>query len=142
MDKYKFKYPPILVGGKAMEYYNLRKTGHDIDYIISKYDYNKLSKIQEPNIYMPEQTPGISYRGGKLDVDYFLNLYQYDYNYLKKNAIKNGDILVISKEDLILVKAMTAFDKKNKRIGKTTTQKNLKDISLIVNSLSKNKYDY
>ena len=47
MDKYKFKYPPILVGGKAMEYYNLRKTGHDIDYIISKYDYNKLSKIQE-----------------------------------------------------------------------------------------------
>jgi hypothetical protein len=141
MEKYKFKNPPILVGGKAMEYYNLRKTGHDLDYVISKYDYNKLSEIQEPNIYMPQQTPGITYRGGKIDVDYFLNLYQYDYNYLKKNAIKNGNILVISKEDLILVKAMTAFDKKNK-IGKSTIKKNLNDISLIVNSLSKDKYNF
>ena len=142
MEKFKFKYPPILVGGKAMEFYGLRKTGHDIDYIVSKYDYERLSKIEAPNPWMPEQTPGITYRGGKMDVDYFLNLYQYDYNYLKKNAIKNKKILVISKEDLILVKAMTAFDKKNKRIGKMTVKKNLKDISLLVNSLSKDKYDF
>jgi hypothetical protein len=136
MNKFSFKYPPILVGGKAMEHYGLRKTGHDIDYIISKFDYDKLSKIQEPNVYMPEQTPAITYK----DTDYFLNLYQYDYKYLKNNAIKKGNILVISKEDLILVKSMTAFDKKNK-IGKAVIKKNLNDISLLVNSLSKEKYD-
>jgi len=71
-----------------------------------------------------------------------MNLYQYDYNYLKKNAIKYNNILVISKEDLILVKAMTAFDKKNGRIGKATVKKNLNDISLLVNSLSKDKYNF
>ena len=101
-----------------------------------------MSKIQEPNEFMPEQTPGITYKGGKLDIDYFLNLYQYDYTYLKKNAIKHKDILVISKEDLILVKSMTAFDKKNNRIGKSTVNKNIKDISLLVNSLSKKNYDF
>jgi len=142
MKNYKFKYSPILVGGKAMEYYNLRKTGHDIDYIVHKYDYNKISKIQEPNPYMPTQTPGITYRDGKLDIDYFLNLYQYDYNYLKKNAIKHNNILIISKDDLILVKSMTAFDKTNKRIGKITVKKNLNDISLLVNSLSKENYNF
>lgn len=91
---------------------------------------------------MPEQTPGITDRRGKIDVDYFLNLYQYDYNRLKKNAIKYDKILVISKEDLILVKSMTAFDKKNKRIGKGTVKKSLKDIELLVNSLSKDKYNF
>jgi len=59
MDKFKFKYTPILIGGKAMEYYNLRKTGDDIDYIIHKSDYEKLSKIINPNEYMPIQTPAI-----------------------------------------------------------------------------------
>ncbi len=139
---YKFKYPPILIGGKAMEYYKLRKTGHDIDYIIHKYDYNRLSKIYEPNSYMPEQTPGITYRGGKIDIDFFLNLYQFDYQYLKKKAVKDNKSLVISKDDLILVKSMTAFDKKNKRIGKLTVKKSLKDIELLVNSLSQDKYDF
>ena len=139
---YKFKYPPILVGGKAMEYYKLRTTGHDIDYIIHKYDYENLSQIHEPNPYMPEQTPGITFKGGKIDIDFFLNLYQYDYEKLRKNAIRHNKYLVISKEDLILVKSMTAFDKKNKRIGKSTVKKSLKDISLLVNSLSKDKYNF
>lgn len=136
MEKYKFKYPPILVGGKAMEYYKLRKAGHDIDYIVSKYDYDKLSKIYEPNIYMHKQATGITNREGKIDVDYFLNFYHYDYNYLKKNAIKNGNILIISKTDLLLVKSMTAFDKNNK-ISKSIVKKYLNDISLIVNSYIK-----
>jgi len=41
---YKFKKKPLLVGGKAMEYYGLRKAGEDIDFIVTKKDYNKLAK--------------------------------------------------------------------------------------------------
>ena len=107
MDKFKFKYLPILVGGKAMEYYNLRKTGDDIDYIIHKTDYEKLAKIIKPNEYMPIQTPAITYKGGKIDIDYFLKLYNFDYNKLKRNAVKKENNLIVSKEDLILIKSMT-----------------------------------
>jgi len=134
MDKFKFKYSPILVGGKAMEYYNLRKTGDDIDYIIHKTDYEKLAKIIKPNEYMPIQTPAITYKGGKIDIDYFLKLYNFDYNKLKRNAVKKENNLIVSKEDLILIKSMTAFDEKNK-IGKAVKEKNLKDIKLLVNSM-------
>ena len=42
MENFKFKNPPILVGGKAMEFYGLRKAGDDIDYIISNRLYMKL----------------------------------------------------------------------------------------------------
>ena len=36
--KYEFKDKPLLLGGGAMEYYNLRKTGKDLDIMISKRD--------------------------------------------------------------------------------------------------------
>jgi len=134
MDKFKFKYSPILVGGKAMEYYNLRKTGDDIDYIIHKTDYKKLAKIIKPNELMPIQTPAITYKGGKIDIDYFLKLYNFDYNKLKRNAVKKENNLIVSKEDLILIKSMTAFDEKHK-ISKEAKEKNLKDIKLLVNSM-------
>ena len=32
---YVFKKAPILIGGGAMEYYGMRTTGHDFDFIIS-----------------------------------------------------------------------------------------------------------
>ena len=31
---YQFQYKPLLIGGKAMEYYGLRKAGADIDLVI------------------------------------------------------------------------------------------------------------
>ena len=132
MINYKFKHPPILIGGKAMEFYKLRKSGDDIDFVISKVDYNALSKIYPPNHFMPSQTPAITVKN-KIDTDYFLHLYNLDYDALKINSIKHNNMLVISKIDLILLKSMTAFDKKNK-IGISTKNKNLKDISLLVNS--------
>ena len=37
---YNFKKKQLLVGGKAMEFYGLRKAGEDIDFIVSKEDYD------------------------------------------------------------------------------------------------------
>lgn len=130
---YQFKYPPILVGGKAMEYYGLRKCGKDIDYVVHKSDYRRMLKIEKPNKTMIPQTPGITYTGGKKDTDYYLNLYQFDYNRLKQNAVKKGNMLIVSREDLILVKTMALNNKKY-------VIKNKKDIQLLAKSLVRSKY--
>ena len=42
---YEFIKPPILIGGGAMEYYGMRKTGHDYDFMISIEDCNKLKSM-------------------------------------------------------------------------------------------------
>ena len=39
---YKFKYKPLLIGGKAMEYYGLRKAGADIDLVVHLTDHKAL----------------------------------------------------------------------------------------------------
>ncbi len=36
---------PILIGGRAMEYYDIRKSGKDIDMIVSNADYLKLASL-------------------------------------------------------------------------------------------------
>jgi len=41
---YHFLHKPLLVGGRAKEYYGIRKSGDDIDLIISKEDYENLKK--------------------------------------------------------------------------------------------------
>ena len=41
---YPFREKPLLIGGKAMEYYGLRKAGDDIDLVISVADHTRLAK--------------------------------------------------------------------------------------------------
>ena len=46
LDKlYQFQDKPILLGGGAMEYYDLRKTGHDLDIMISQRDKIEIQKL-------------------------------------------------------------------------------------------------
>ena len=47
---YKFKYKPLLIGGKAMEYYGLRKAGADIDLVIEISDHQALVNKYPSNI--------------------------------------------------------------------------------------------
>ena len=37
-----FSSKPILIGGQAMEYYDIRKSGKDIDFVITDKDYQIL----------------------------------------------------------------------------------------------------
>lgn len=43
-SKLSFKNKPILIGGMAMEYYEMRKAGDDIDFIITNDDYQALAE--------------------------------------------------------------------------------------------------
>lgn len=137
---YKFKYPPILIGGRAMEYYKLRKSGKDIDYIVHPYDYNKLKKLCSSDLIVSnssKKAESLTYSGGKIPIDYYLHIYQYDYSCLKNHCLvlsKPIKHLVISLQDMILIKSMTAFDKKPFLKAKS---KHLNDISLVVNHLLK-----
>lgn len=47
---YKFKSKPLLVGGGAMEYYDLRPIGIDIDYILTEGDYAGLATKTPDNL--------------------------------------------------------------------------------------------
>lgn len=39
-----FSSKPILIGGQAMEYYGIRKSGKDIDFVITDKDYQRLAE--------------------------------------------------------------------------------------------------
>ena len=139
MIKYKFIHPPILIGGKALEHYKLRKAGDDIDYVIHKQDYANILKIYKQNHNMPDQTPAITLQPrtqGNPSTDLFLSLYGYEYDHLAVGAVRKGKILVASKEVLVLLKSLTGFDKKHK-INRCTRDKSLRDLSLLVGSLVK-----
>lgn len=40
---YVFRSGPLLIGGKAMEYYGLRQAGADIDFVVVREDYEALA---------------------------------------------------------------------------------------------------
>jgi hypothetical protein len=45
LDKlqFNFKHKPLLIGGKAMEYYGIRPAGADIDFVVSADDHKRLT---------------------------------------------------------------------------------------------------
>ena len=129
---HKFKDKPILIGGRAMEFYGLRKS-HDYDFIISKRDGQALLKKYEPFDF-PPVTPGFKFEKSKnKEFDFFTSMYHFDYDFFRKNAIKHKNFYVISKPDLIFLKSMTAYDPEAG--PKRVITKSLKDIQLLVKSL-------
>jgi hypothetical protein len=42
---YRFTTPPLLIGGMAMEYYGLRVSGADIDFVATRADYAGLAAL-------------------------------------------------------------------------------------------------
>ena len=124
---------PILIGGGALEYYNIRKSGHDLDFIIKKTDMNKLLKknyklnlFGGKTIYDVDATfTNIE----KMNIDLAITIYQYDYNYMLSNAIKqkynDKTIYIVSIENLLLMKTLASeYSLKDK--------KHMKDVKLII----------
>lgn len=140
---FQFKHKPLLVGGKAMEYYGLRKSGKDVDYIIEKSDFIKLKKHLEKQ--------GLNYRKSGHKQSYktipeFVDLYgdqgllifefeiwnqivKCDYTFLLENSIKKEHCLVISLDKLLYLKTLAI----NKR-------KYFNDVKLIVKKILADKY--
>ncbi len=92
-----FSSKPILIGGRAMEYYDIRKSGKDIDFVITDKDYQKLAEEY------PEKRKDLY---GDLGVtinefEIWRSIAHLDYDFFKKDAVDEGLFLVISIDRLL-----------------------------------------
>jgi hypothetical protein len=121
---YKFKRKPLVVGGVAMEYYKLRKTGEDIDLIVSGEDFNALvekynkgkpwKKDNNTPKYKPEPE-FVDLYGDKGILLYEFEIWNrigYDYKFLSEGAVEEKDVLVISLDKLLIMKALAISKEK------------------------------
>jgi hypothetical protein len=123
---YKFLKKPLLIGGKAMEYYGLRKAGLDIDLVIDNEDHKLLKNKYPNNIKDLYGDIGICEYGFEL----WNQICTFDYNYLNKNGIEEKDFIVVSLEKLLFLKALAI-----------EIPKYHKDLELIVELVLKKAYN-
>lgn len=82
-----FSSKPILIGGQAMEYYDIRKSGKDIDFVITDKDYQSLAEKY------PEKRKDL-YGDLGVTVDEFeiwRSIAHLDYDFFRKEAVDEGD---------------------------------------------------
>lgn len=121
----RFIHKPLLIGGKAMEYYNLRKAGNDIDLVIHSDDHKILLEKYPNNVKDLYGDIGICEFGYEI----WNQICTFNYDYLKLNAIEESDYLVVSLEKLLFLKALAM-----------KIQKYHKDLELVVDLVLKKAY--
>ena len=100
--QFTFNHKPLLIGGKAMEYYGLRKAGADIDLVIHQQDHRALLSKYPHNVKDLYGDIGICEFGYEI----WNQICTFDYEYLRSNAIEESDFLVASLERLLFLKAL------------------------------------
>ena len=118
-----FEKPPIVIGGMAMEYYGMRKSGADIDLVICDTDYQKLAQMH------PEKRKDIYGDFGVVieSFEIWRSIALLDYDFFNRDAIDFGDIKMIS-IDRLLFSRVSAID----------VQKYLDDLKMIKEYYYKN----
>ena len=122
---YTFHSKPLLIGGKAMEYYGLREAGKDIDFVITAEDYEQLSQRYPDHLRDLWGDLGVCVQ----EFEIWKSICLFDYAYLSVDAIDMGTYLVISLEKLLFLKALGIKQ-----------EKYLKDLGMIVNKILDEKY--
>lgn len=121
---YTFQKKPILVGGKAMEYYGLRKAGKDIDFIADEKDVVALIR------FYPDRVKDL---WGDLGVcphefEIWRTIVFFGYDYFLEGAIEQDEYLIVSLEKLLFMKSLGI-----------KKEKYLQDLHLIVENIIKEK---
>ncbi len=103
-----FEKPPIIIGGMAMEYYELRKSGADIDLVICNADYQKMAQRH------PEKRKDIYGDFGVViePFEVWRSIALLDYEFFKKDSIDFGDIKMISIDRLLFFRVSAMEVKK------------------------------
>ena len=122
---YTFLSKPLLIGGKAMEYYGLRMAGDDIDLVISAADHARLKQQYPDHIKDLYGDIGIC----EFEFEIWNQICRYDYEELKVGAIEEPSLLIISLERLLFLKSLAI------RI-----EKYYQDVLLLVDEILKRKY--
>ncbi len=106
-----FSRNPIVIGGMAMEYYGMRKSGADIDLVISNEDYLTLAQRY------PEKRKDI---WGDLGVvidefEIWRSIALLDYDFFLKDAVEEGSLLVVSLDRLLFMRVCAMEVEKYKK---------------------------
>lgn len=105
---YMFQVKPLLVGGKAMEYYHLRKAGADIDFIVSAQDYASLAQRYPEHVKDLFGDMGVCVHGFEL----WNRIVLFEYEFLARGAVELETMKVISLEKLLFLKALAISEAK------------------------------
>lgn len=122
---YKFKDKPLLIGGKAKEYYDIRKSGADIDFVVSEADYLGLSTKYRENLKDLYGDLGVTI----FEFEIWKTICLFNYEFLSDEAIEKDEYKIISLEKLLFLTSL-AIKK----------EKYLDDLKLIVNKVLELKY--
>jgi hypothetical protein len=111
-----FTVPPIVIGGMAMEYYGIRKSGADIDILICDEDYQILAAEN------PDKRKDIY---GDLGVmiepfEIWRSIALLDYVFFSDDAVDFGEIKIVSLDRLLF-----------SRVSAMEVEKYLNDLNLI-----------
>ena len=87
-----FNSKPILIGGMAMEYYGMRKSGADIDFVITDADYQSLA-LKHPDC-LKDLWGDLGVVVGKFEI--WRSIALLDYDFYIKDAVDEGDVFVVS----------------------------------------------
>lgn len=100
-----FQKKPLVIGGRAMEYYGIRKSGADVDLIITDEDYQRLAK-QYPD-KRKDLYGDLGVTIGEFEI--WRSIAHLDYDFFCKDAVDEGEVLVIS-DDRLLWSRVCAMD--------------------------------
>jgi hypothetical protein len=122
---YTFTKKPLLVGGKAMEYYGLRKSGDDIDFIAYEDDVKNLITRYPDRVKDLWADLGVC----PFEFEIWRSILLFKYEDLLEGAVETDHYLIISKTNLLIMKALAMNNKKY-----------LKDTHLLVQSMLNDLY--
>ena len=149
---YTFIKPPIMIGGGAMEFYGMRKTGHDYDFVISMDDFKKLKSMGKPlNTFDGKKfdEDGLSTDVDNtfsaidgLEIDLAVTMFQFKYDFFDRDTAAFGPYKVVSRENLLLMKALAASNNSgwDAKFKKDMIQKQREDVDLILKSIVEHQY--
>ncbi len=123
---YTFTTPPLLIGGKAMEYYGLRKAGADIDFVVTREDYLGLRALYPDRLKEIWGDLGVC----PFEFEIWTSIDLFDYNFLSQGAVQEEGYRVISLEKALFLKSLAY-----------KIEKYHKDMELLVEKITKDNYD-
>lgn len=116
---YSFKKKPLLIGGKAMEYYGLRESGKDIDLIATEEDVANVIKLYPTRVKDLWGDLGVC----PYEFEIWKTIRLFDYDFYSEHSIETEKYLIISLEKLLFMKSFVIDEEKYLNDLKLITRK-------------------
>jgi hypothetical protein len=123
--EYPFRSKPLLIGGMAMQHYNLRPSGADIDFVVTRDDYTALARRYPENLKDLWGDLGVCVH----EFELWTSICLFAYADLTPGAVDVGPYLVIALDKLLLLKALGMKEEKYHH-----------DLELIVEKIRQDQY--